>query len=59
MRRNADESFEPLKDCIRMEPEDKVQPPEPLLSRAAVFKKFFKYDVMPLEDNKEEKSENQ
>ncbi len=45
--RNANESFMPLKDAILMDPVRKIRPPEPLIGRKAVFRKFFRYDVMP------------
>ena len=50
--RNANESFMPLKEAILLNPTNKVKPPMPLLGRKSVFLKFFKYDVMPNEENK-------
>lgn len=47
IRRNATESFMPLKEAILLNPTNKIEPPEPLQVRKFVFRKFFKYDVMP------------
>ncbi len=46
--RNATENFSSLKEAILLDPTDKVEPPEPLKQRISVFRKYFKYDVMPL-----------
>ncbi|MBQ6555743.1 MAG: hypothetical protein IJL89_10965, partial [Firmicutes bacterium] len=45
--KNGAENFQPLKDAIKLAPSDTVQPPAPLLAREDVFKKYFKYAVMP------------
>lgn len=55
--RNAGENFSPLKDHILLDPTEKIEPPQPLLSRAAVFKKYFKYDVMPIKDTSKKETE--
>lgn len=55
--KNGTENFAPLKDAIKLVPSEKVEPPSPLLAREDVFRKYFRYNVMP-NDNSEETLEN-
>ncbi|MBQ8942745.1 MAG: hypothetical protein IJ062_13035 [Firmicutes bacterium] len=49
--RNATESFAPLKDAIKLVPDEFVEAPEPLKHRKEVFNKYFRYDVMNINAN--------
>lgn len=55
--KNGAENFSPLKDVIKLVPSDRVQPPAPLLARESVFKKYFRYDVMPTQTDTEDNAD--
>ena len=57
LSRNATESFAPLKDAIKLVPDDRVEPPAPLKHRKEVFNKYFRYDVMPRDEDKKKTGE--